>query len=529
MLLIALLTLAGCGGGGGGDETTTTPTTNPTPTSAPVITTQPSSRNVTTGQTVTFTVVASGTAPLTYQWVRDGVNVGNNAASYTTPATTISDSGARFSVVVTNAVDHVHSNVANLTVTSVINPPTGMRIGMNFWNIGWGAAWRDYFKPDLNWNTVTDPWLPAFLADLAPFDGPLRFMDFGGINRHPIVNWADRKQKRDDHYGPKTYPVAAFTAKYAPENPINDVAYEWMIDLCNRTGKDMWVCVPTFANEDYWTRLATLIRDTLDPGLNVYVEYSNETWNGGFMPFQYTIDQGIALDVPAPRDQPNNAKNKWYQGSSWHVWHSLKIFKAFQDVFGASAMGTRVIRVSAFSGNMDGPNFAYREVVYSGYKPDGRTINKTFNPVWNPNGQKADLFAIAPYIGPPDYAAGTGEIDGAAANVAARFRANVDWTYVNYIQPAIDIAERFDTPLGCYEGGQQLITNAAAWNSNPAIYDEYLYMLDKWKPANFEVFCNYTLYGYYSSGGAWGAKPDVTATTAASPKYRALLEWMNAR
>ena len=31
----------------------------------------------------------------------------------------------------------------------------------------------------------------------------------------------------------------------------NPVAYEWMIDLCNRTGKDMWITVPHVADDDY--------------------------------------------------------------------------------------------------------------------------------------------------------------------------------------------------------------------------------------------------------------------------------------
>jgi hypothetical protein len=104
----------------------------------------------------------------------------------------------------------------------------------------------------------------------------------------------------------------------------------------------------------------------------------------------------------------------------------------------------------------------------------------------------------------------------------------VDWNYTHYIQPAISIANKYGFKLGCYEGGQQLTTNAGAWSSNPDIYTEYTYMLNKWKPANFVLFNHYTLYGAYSSGGAWGAKADATQTTANSPKYHALIDWMSA-
>jgi hypothetical protein len=88
---------------------------------APTITTQPSAQTVTAGQTATFTVVASGTAPLTYQWQKNGSDIsGATTASYTSPVTTTADSGALFRVVVSNTAGSVTSNSAMLTV----NPGT---------------------------------------------------------------------------------------------------------------------------------------------------------------------------------------------------------------------------------------------------------------------------------------------------------------------------------------------------------------------------------------------------------------------
>ena len=87
---------------------------------APRITTSPTNHTVTAGQTATFTVVAAGTAPLSYQWQKNGVNIsGATAASYTTPATTTSESGSRFAVVVKNTVGTVTSAAATLTVNAV--------------------------------------------------------------------------------------------------------------------------------------------------------------------------------------------------------------------------------------------------------------------------------------------------------------------------------------------------------------------------------------------------------------------------
>ncbi len=98
-----------------------------TVTSAPVgpsISTQPVNQTVTVGQTATFSVVAAGTAPLTYQWQKNNVNIPNaTSASYTTPPTVIGDSGAAFRVIVTNPVTSIMSNPATLTVNPVMTSP----------------------------------------------------------------------------------------------------------------------------------------------------------------------------------------------------------------------------------------------------------------------------------------------------------------------------------------------------------------------------------------------------------------------
>ncbi len=92
---------------------------------APSITTQPSSQSVTAGQTASFSVAATGTAPLSYQWQKNGANIaGATAASYTTPATTSSDNGAQFTVVVSNTAGGATSSAATLTVNAASVAPT---------------------------------------------------------------------------------------------------------------------------------------------------------------------------------------------------------------------------------------------------------------------------------------------------------------------------------------------------------------------------------------------------------------------
>jgi hypothetical protein len=105
------LTLAGCGGSNSTSQSTAT---------APAISQQPSNVTVTVGQTATFTVVATGSATLSYQWQKAITAIaGATSASYTTAPTTSSDSGSQFTVVVSNSAGSVTSSAATLAVTSV--------------------------------------------------------------------------------------------------------------------------------------------------------------------------------------------------------------------------------------------------------------------------------------------------------------------------------------------------------------------------------------------------------------------------
>ncbi len=91
---------------------------------APAITTQPANVTVSAPATATFSVVASGTAPLTYQWYKGTTAIsGATAASYTTPATSSADNATTFHVTVTNSAGSATSNNATLTVNSTPTAP----------------------------------------------------------------------------------------------------------------------------------------------------------------------------------------------------------------------------------------------------------------------------------------------------------------------------------------------------------------------------------------------------------------------
>lgn len=109
VLFFCLLILSGCNSGDGED--------NPPQTGVPVITTQPANLIVTAGQTAQFSVVATGTGTLHYQWKKGSNNVGTDSASYVIVSAQTADSGSYSVTVSDNEGRSVPSSIAILEVT----------------------------------------------------------------------------------------------------------------------------------------------------------------------------------------------------------------------------------------------------------------------------------------------------------------------------------------------------------------------------------------------------------------------------
>jgi len=119
-VILGLLNVGGCAAGFEGAKPL-----------APLNITQPGNQTVTVGQTATFSVTATGTGPLTYQWYVNGVAIaGATSSTYTTPPTTVGQSGSVYTVVVSNSVGSATSNGATLTV-QVIPPVAGSLVPSN--------------------------------------------------------------------------------------------------------------------------------------------------------------------------------------------------------------------------------------------------------------------------------------------------------------------------------------------------------------------------------------------------------------
>jgi hypothetical protein len=73
---------------------------------------------------------------MSYQWRKNGANIsGATAASYTTPATATADSGAQFSVVVSNSLGNVTSSAATLTVSAATLLLSANPASLDFGNV----------------------------------------------------------------------------------------------------------------------------------------------------------------------------------------------------------------------------------------------------------------------------------------------------------------------------------------------------------------------------------------------------------
>ncbi|MGL5889359.1 MAG: hypothetical protein ACRC3B_05705, partial [Bacteroidia bacterium] len=217
--------------------------------------------------------------------------------------------------------------------------------------------------PGTEFTYQTQPFNQLWLQRIQPF-GTLRFMDWGQTNGWgcdlPWPGCANDTQQYPWNY-------RAQTSYYTWANS-KGVPYEIMIRLCNLTQKDMWVCIPHSADSSYISSMAELIRDSLDPQLKVYVEYSNEIWNWMFNQTHYLHNNG-------------NQAVSWPERIVPYIQRSMDIFTAR---FGTQS--NRLVRVvcgqagwldvsQRIAWNMQPGSFdAYSPAAYFGLSPQSDSI-----------------------------------------------------------------------------------------------------------------------------------------------------------
>jgi hypothetical protein len=76
-----------------------------------------------------------------------------------------------------------------------------------------------------------------------------------------------------------------------------------MVQLCNYLKINPWFCIPHLADDDYVRQFALLVKNSLDPALKVYIEYSNEVWNNVFEQHHYAEEKAKELKI-GPQERP---------------------------------------------------------------------------------------------------------------------------------------------------------------------------------------------------------------------------------
>ncbi|HKP38294.1 MAG TPA: PQQ-dependent sugar dehydrogenase [Pyrinomonadaceae bacterium] len=193
------------------------------------ITGHPANQTVLQGQPATFTVTATGGAPLSYQWQRNQAAInGATSSSYTIPSAAISDSGAKFRCVVTNASGSATSNEATLTVQAL--PP-----------VLFTAEGTDNAIALLSIATFRDPF-PLIDSNSFGPDNRARVLFFGtnldllpNENSSAVTAFAEDAQLF-------VYPM---TVEFVGKVP----GYDWLTEIMLRlpdslpSGQDVWVTV----------------------------------------------------------------------------------------------------------------------------------------------------------------------------------------------------------------------------------------------------------------------------------------------
>ena len=366
----------------------------------------------------------------------------------------------------------------------------------------------EILAPGTDANPGTDPFHPAFVESLVPYR-VLRFMDWQRTNGSSVERW--------DQHTPGTYYTQGLD---------EGVSHEIIVQLCNLTGKHPWICIPHRADDEYVQRTAELYRDELRSNLVVYVEYSNETWNGmpDFTQTDYVLERGVALGLDP---DPYEAGNKFV------ARRSAEIFHIFEQLFGAESRHRLVFVLATQAGFLDGVT-----------RP---RIQAILDPEMNPTGTYPDALAIAPYFGvnfqPVE---GTGVLEQPEVSPMPTVESLVETMALASIIESRLFAEQHKVladeqgwRLLCYEGGQHftgifgaenndtLTERIFAANRDPRMLTRYLEYFQGLQEAGVDLFANFSHVGAWSKWGTWTVLESQDQPTNEAPKWRALLEWNN--
>jgi hypothetical protein len=336
----------------------------------------------------------------------------------------------------------------------------------------------------------------------------LRFMDWMHTNNSPLQKWADRPTVTDANW-----------------TGSGGIPLEVMVELSSRLGADPWFCMPHLADDDYVRNFAQLVKQTLDPKRRIYIEFSNEVWNGQFEQARWAGQKGIELGIA--REGGTGEPKPWV--GQWHYTarRSVEIFKIWDTVFGGrETAAKRLVRVL--------PSQSANAYV-------SEQVLKFENAYKN-----ADALTIAPYVSFNIPAQG----DGLTAATVAKWSVDqvLDHMEKNALPESLKwvadnkkVADQYGLKLIAYEAGQhavgieggednetltKLLHEANRHQRMGEIYTKYL---DGWKRNGGGLICMFASTGGWSKWGSWGLLQAYDDKAADYPKFAATMSWAKAQ
>jgi hypothetical protein len=395
--------------------------------------------------------------------------------------------------------NQVFNQQSNTTTADVIVLPTDESVALTFSNTPNGVKDLQLLRPGYALGS-SQVFTSQFLNALAPFS-TIRVMEPLLTNGNLGTTWATRKLPTDP----------------TQQGPLG-IAWEYIIKLANVSGKDIWITIPDKVElndptaNNYVTQLATLIKDTLNPGIHVYVEYSNELWNSVFSQ-THDITNAAISDVNTGADPTldyDKINNQWYWGYRRAAHQTLKISQLFANVFGPSAINT-IIR-PVFTSQYVQPYLAEDALGY---------LNANFGP---PNHY---LYGIggAPYFSTPS---SYSDVDGLLTSLLAglntilpgfsglpAYHGGIVYSSIQFKS----LADYYGIKSLMYEGGPDLSVNSSAVLAESAASDIRINQMIQAELADF-LGCGNDLFVYYKlaapAGDVFGAYEDITVPSAKS-------------
>lgn len=381
--------------------------------------------------------------------------------------------------------NQVYDATTNTTTANLVaTPGAALSLNLKFTNTNYsstvaGIKNLQIMKPGTDFNSPLFD--STFLQHLSRFNC-LRFMD-----------WSHTNASIDSVWQYRTLPSLPTQTNPTANGNKHGVCWEYCIRLANVLNKDIWINIPHKADSNYIVQLATLLRDSLNPALHVYIEHSNEVWNGGFAQFHYNLAKAnYEVTLPGNTYNYDNINNQYYWANRRHALRTKTISDLFGNVFGSNEVNQRfrVMFGGQFAniGSIDGLEYINNNFG----KPSNFFYGATVAPYFNSHSLDTTNSATVQQV-----------LDALQNSIDS----DIFPTYRKSIEVWLASCKTHGLKLTSYEGGPDTfgpnnIAVKAQANRSPQMKDICFNFLKRWYEYGFENQFNW----FTGGAGNWGTQ-----------------------